>query len=623
MIDAVNSVAVKGLRIEVAASGGEIVDAVGFTIGQGEVVGLVGESGSGKTTVALALLAHAKRGTRIAAGSVQVAGSELTTLPARDLRNLRGRLVSYVPQDPAAALNPGLRIGLQLEEVLAAHAPDMSSAERRERVAGALRDVRLEDGAAFRRRYPHQLSGGQQQRVCIAMAFLLEPKLIVLDEPTTGLDVSTQAHVLQIIRELCLRRGTAAIYVSHDLAVVATLAQRVMVMYAGRLVEMGPSQSIFRSAAHPYTRKLIGASPDISTRRLLEAIPGAVPAPGRRPPGCVFAPRCSFVEPACAEMPSVYQHVGEDQDVLCVRAHELAQLRGEATTTALVTDHDHDPDPDAATDRMLLRVCDLSAYHGQRQVLDGISFELSRGECLALVGESGSGKTTLARAIVGLHAGRTGEIALDGSPLAPNARERPSEPCRRLQYVFQSPYNSLNPRRTIGDIIHIPLRHFLGLRGASARERVAQLLEHVALPAAAMSRYPDELSGGERQRVAIARALAAEPEVLICDEVTSALDASVQAAIIRLLEELQRSDHLAILFVTHNIALVRTIAQRVIVLDEGRIVEIGPTDAVLDTPRHRYTRGLIRDIPTFAGARIGPPVPTDAALTNGALTVNE
>lgn len=600
MSEARDLVTVKDLRVEAAAGGGEIVDLVGFAIGQGEVVGLVGESGSGKTTVALTLMGHAKRGTRIAAGSVMLAGRELTALSPRELRDVRGKVVSYVPQDPAAALNPGLRIGAQLEEVLIAHAPEMSADERRERVAGSLREVRLEDGRGFRRRYPHQLSGGQQQRVCIAMAFLLSPKLIVLDEPTTGLDVSTQAHVLELIRELCLSRGTAAVYVSHDLAVVAALAQRVMVMYAGRLVEVGPSQPIFTSAAHPYTRKLIGASPDISTRRMLEAIPGRVPAPGRRPAGCVFAPRCSFVKPVCVQMPSAYQRIGDEREVLCVRAHELAQPEvGEAGSVAR---RHRSVDEGPVAGARLLSVRDLSAYHGDRQVLDGVSLELRRGECLALVGESGSGKTTLSRAIVGLHANRSGEITLEASPLARKARERPLELCRRLQYVFQSPYNSLNPRRTVGDIIRIPVRHFLGLRGASASQRVVEVLEHVALPAAAMSRYPDELSGGERQRVAIARALAAEPDVLICDEVTSALDASVQAAIIRLLEDLQRGDHLAILFVTHNIALVRTVAQRVIVLEQGRIVEAGLTDAVLDTPQHRYTQALIGDTPTFVGA---------------------
>ena len=587
------TVEVRDLRVEVAKTGAEIVDGLSFDIGEGEVVGLVGESGSGKTTAALALLGDAKRGTRLATGRVTVAGIELTQADSRALRDLRGKIVSYVPQDPAAALDPSLRLERQLSEVLESHGIRLSATERRDRVRKSLRDARLPSDDEFIRRYPHQLSGGQQQRACIAMAFMLEPRLIVLDEPTTGLDVTTQAHILELIRDLCRRTGASALYVSHDLAAVGSLAERVMVMYAGRVVETGPTSEIFELPGHPYTRKLIGAIPDVERPRVLQSIPGTVPPPGERGVGCVFAPRCSAAVDAChLEPPPLYEFAG-DHRVLCIRAQELGR-------PVLEIAH---RDASAATDRQAqLSIRDVSASHGDRQVLRQVSFDVGTAECVALVGESGSGKTTLSRAIVGLHTSWSGEICVGGETLQAKARDRTAEQRRRAQYVFQSPYNSLNPRRTIADIIRAPLEHFFDLRGAAAEQRARETLERVSLTATTMWRYPDELSGGERQRVAIARALAAEPEILICDEVTSALDASVQAAIVGLLEDLRTGEGLAILFVTHNIALVRTIAHRVVVLENGQLVETGATEDVLTTPRHPYTERLIADTPSLAAA---------------------
>ncbi|MBS1879846.1 MAG: ABC transporter ATP-binding protein [Actinobacteria bacterium] len=583
---------VEGLRVEVAASGAEIVDQASFTVGEGEVVGLVGESGSGKTTAALALLGYARRGTRIAAGRVVVAGIDMLALSAEEMRGVRGKVISYVPQDPTVALNPGLRIGLQLEETLSEHT-GASAAERAERIATVLEEVRLPTDRQFLKRYAHQLSGGQQQRVCIAMAFLLQPKLIVMDEPTTGLDVSTQAHVLKIIREMCQRHRASAVYVSHDLAVISNLAQRVIVMYAGRLVEVGPSDAIFEQPGHPYTAKLIEAIPDLEAKMTLVAIPGKVPPPGQRPGGCVFADRCDFAIDKCRAAAPPYEKLRE-QDVLCIRAVELD--RGKRQRSA---QHPTAAAGTGAQGPALLKVAGVDAFYGERQVLAGVSFELHPSECIALVGESGSGKTTLSRAVAGLHHKWTGEIEVDQTPVATTVAQRPKELCRRMQYVFQSPFNSLNPRRSIGDAVRGPIQQFFGLRGKAADERVAAALERVSLPARAMDRYPDELSGGERQRVAIARALAAEPEILICDEVTSALDTSVQAAIIDLLQDLQQQERLGILFVTHNIALVRTIAERVLVLSEGTVVEEGLTATVLDTPHHPYTRSLIEDTPNI------------------------
>jgi peptide/nickel transport system ATP-binding protein len=579
---------VSGLRVEVARDGSEIVDGISFTAGRGEVVGLVGESGSGKTTVAVALLGHARRGTRIVAGSVRIAGTSMLDLPGDELRRARGRLVAYVPQDPAAALNPALRVGLQLEEMVAAHGGGVT----RDRIAGTLAEVALPTDEAFLRRYPHQLSGGQQQRVCLAMAFLLRPAAIVLDEPTTGLDVTTQAHVLETVRELCEIHETAAVYVSHDLAVIAAIASRVVVLYAGRVVEDGPTEPLFTRPGHPYTRKLASAIPDVAQRRRLEAIPGRVPAPGLRGPGCVFAPRCDFALPECVEAPPAAVEPEPGHLVRCIR---VAEIDRPSTVAAL-------PPRPEPTPAQLLEVRSIDAFHGEHQVLHHVSLALGHGECLALVGESGSGKTTLARVIAGLHSARTGDVLLDAHPLEPAARERPIEACRRLQYVFQSPHNALNPRRSIGEILRGPLRHFHGLRGRAAEERAGELLEHVSLSPELLGRYPAELSGGERQRVAIARALAAEPDVLVCDEITSALDTSVQAAIVDLLEHLREHDGVSLLFVTHNLALVRTIADRMAVLERGTLVEYGSTANVLDGPVADYTKRLLLDTPNLTAS---------------------
>ncbi len=540
------------LRIELEGSGIDIVDDVSFHIDPGEVLGLVGESGSGKTTVGLALLGHTRRGATIAGGEVRVDGKNILAHSARELRALRGRTVSYVPQDPASALNPALRIGLQLEETLAAHRFGANEAARRERLTEMLDEVLLPSDRAFLRRYPHQLSGGQQQRIGLAMAFACRPRVIVLDEPTTGLDVTTQAHVLETVRMLCRTHGVAALYVSHDLAVVSALADRVAVMYAGRVVEIGRERDLFLAAAHPYTRRLVPAFPPTET-------------------------------------------VTERHQTRCYRWRDLV---GEAAK-------ERPPAPtrlNGAGSDALLGVRDLQASHGDRQVLFDIDVDVSPRQCVALVGESGSGKTTLARCIAGLHRNFTGEVTLRGAELKPGARSRTRETRRDIQYVFQSPYSSLNPRKTIGQIVEQPLRIFFDLSRRDSHTRVVQALERVQLTSSVVDRYPHQLSGGERQRVAIARALVAEPALLVCDEITSALDVSVQAAIVDLIAELQREMKLGLLFVTHNLALIRTIAQEVAVMSDGRIVEHGPVDRVLEHPQAAYTKRLLADTPSLETA---------------------
>jgi peptide/nickel transport system ATP-binding protein len=587
------ALAVVDLRVVLDGSDVDIVDEVSFTVDEGTVLGLVGESGSGKSTVALALLGHQRSGVRIDGGSVRIDGRDILALPAGDLRRIRGRVVSYVPQDPSAALNPALRIGTQLEEVLRAHDDRKRRDARRARILEMLDEVRLPADPAFLARYPHQLSGGQQQRVTLAMAFACRPRVIVLDEPTTGLDVTTQAHVLETVRDLCRTHRVAAVYVSHDLAVVAELATRVAVMYAGRLVELGPGADLFRAAAHPYTRRLIGAIPDLSGHRAMVGILGRAPAPGYRPAGCSFAPRCALARADCLEAFPVSTPIRPGHLVRCIRAEEVVTAGVAATRSRMVGI--------GAIGSIGggLSVRGVTASYGGREVLHGLDIDVQPGRCLALVGESGSGKTTLARCIAGLHGPDSGRVELHGAVLQASASDRTREARRAIQYIFQNPYGSLNPRKTLGEIIGQPLRLFFDPTGPETAARTREALDRVALPPSYVGRFPDQLSGGERQRVAIARALVAEPSLLVCDEVTSSLDVSVQAAIVELLDRLRREMGLGILFVTHNLALIRAIAQTVAVLHDGRIVDSGPVERVLASPHAGYTQALLSNTPSI------------------------
>jgi len=586
---------VSGLRIDLAGTGIDIVDEVSFEIEEGEVLGLVGESGSGKTTVGLALLGHCRRGARIAAGTIAIDGQDILRKDPESLRAARGRLVAYIPQDPSAALNPALRIGTQLEEVLAAHLPGYTAEQRQKRLDEMLAEVMLPRGREFLSRYPHQLSGGQQQRVAIAMAFACRPRVIVLDEPTTGLDVTTQAHVLETIRALCRHHGVGALYISHDLAVVGAISHRGVVMYAGRIVEAGPNDALFYAPRHPYTRRLIAAVPEITGRRRLVGMGGNAPMPGRRPAGCFFAPRCEDATEECRQAFPPTTVVGPGHETRCWHA-EKADARSRRAERLSVVDG---AGSDQAAADSVLAIRGVDAWYHAHQVLHRIDLEIEPRRCVAVVGESGSGKTTLARCISGIHRQYVGEIRLRGDLLEAGARNRSRQHRQTIQYIFQSPYASLNPRKTVGQIVARPLHLFAKLGYGEARGRALQYLERVALNPVVIDRYPDQLSGGERQRVAIARALAAEPTVLVCDEITSALDVSVQASIVELLAKLQRELGLSLLFVTHNLALIRTIADTVIVMSNGRVVEAGRVEEVFASPKSDYTRQLLANTPSL------------------------
>ncbi len=578
------------LRVSLRARGVDVVDGVDLVLRPGKIVGLVGESGSGKTTSGTALLGYARTGAAITGGQIIVAGHDVRSMSPGQVRRIRGIDIGYVPQDPSSALNPAIRIGAQLRELLDLHNVG-TPAERADAIRTILPEVGLPNTDEFLRRYPHQLSGGQVQRVALAMVFLPRPKVLVLDEPTTGLDVTTQSMVLETLDRLCERFAVAALYVTHDLAVVATIADRVAVMYAGQLIEIGPAAEIFNRPGHPYTRALLNAIPHLHRSFALTGIPGRTPAPGARPSGCRFHDRCAFAIAECAATEPDYADVGPQHHARCIRTGELPAWDPRARAVA-------DTDPQRERD-LVLTVQDLNVYYGPAHVVHDVGFDLARREIVALVGESGSGKTTISRCVAGLHDQWDGEVDLGGEELVRSARRRTPEQRKRIQYIFQNPYGSLNPRRTVEQILLRPLELFGVAHGRAARERAAQLLDAVQLGEGALSLRTNRLSGGERQRVAIARALAAEPDILVCDEITSALDVSIQGSITELLNRIKNERSISMLFVTHDLALVRSIADRVLVLQHGRLVEGGLAADVLDRPEQTYTQDLLAHTPTL------------------------
>jgi peptide/nickel transport system ATP-binding protein len=576
---------VSGLRV-VTAGEDVILDHVSLRAFPGELLALVGESGSGKTTLALACLGHCRPGTKIAAGSVSLRETELLSLTQAELRAIRGARISYVSQDPAAALNPRQRIGDQIGESMRVHGRSKAVADAELKVL--FERVGLPSDPIFARRFPFELSGGQQQRVVIAMALACEPDVVVLDEPTTGLDVTTQARLLKVIAQIQREGGSAFVFVTHDLSIVDGLADRVCVMYSGLVVETGSRDQVLRAPAHPYTSMLLASVPRMSVRHRLSGIAGSAPPPGARPRGCPFTPRCPIAIGRCAEEFPPVATPEPGHRALCWRPAEcvtpLPELVSEDRRSRTVP---------------LLSVEDLSASYGhgsrRHEVLHEVSLAISRGESLALVGETGSGKTTIGRCIAGLHEPDRGRILLDSELLPSAARERTKDQRRAIQIVFQNPNRSLNPRETVGRAIERPLRLFDPDR-ASRRAEVVRLLERVQLPSTVLGRYPRELSGGQRQRVALARALAPGPELIVCDEITSSLDVSIQAAIASVLDEL-RADGLTLLFITHNLALVNCTTDRVLVLQDGEVKETGPTGTVIKRPRDPYTQELVASVP--------------------------
>jgi len=576
-------------NLTVALDGGDVVvDDVSLELAPGEILGLVGESGSGKTTTALSLLGYATPGAKIVGGELQISGTPLAMNDS--MRRARGSLISYVPQDPSRALNPALRIAAAIGDIMKAHRAEGDAAVDR-----ALDRVGLVPAHATHR-FPHQLSGGQQQRVSIAMALSCEPAVVVLDEPTTGLDVVTQARILEELKRLRSEHNISMVYVTHDLAVVSQIADRIAVMYAGRIVEQGQAETLLRDPRHPYTRGLLASVPDHIRPRALEPMAGIALGVGERPSGCAFAPRCAQRTDRCqSEMPGL-EPVAAEHLVRCFHSELTPELTSHAAYGRGGQLYD------AGTP--LLEVVQLRAEHRSLHeatvAAADISFSVSRGECVALVGESGSGKTTIARAICGLHPVAAGELRLGGQPLPSLVARRTREQRRQVQIVFQNPAGALNPHHTVREAIGRPAKVLRGLSNRALPGEVDRLLGCVRLTTRLGDRYPQELSGGERQRVSIARALAAQPEIILCDEITSALDVSVQAAVLKLLNELRDELGLSLLFITHDLGVVAAVADRVLVLDQGRICEQGVTEQVLQAPASEYTQRLLAAAPSIS-----------------------
>ncbi len=573
---------------------------IDLVVRKGETIGIVGESGSGKSTVALAAMGYLKRGLQVLGGSVHFDGQDLFSLPAPALQALRGGRIALIPQNSGQSLTPTMKVGKQIAEALALHGK-LAEAGHAARIVELLGQVRLPDPEAIAGRYPHELSGGQQQRVAIAMALAGEPEALLLDEPTTGLDVTTQAHVLELLREITARLGTAMVYVSHDLGAIARVCDRVAVMYAGEIVLQGPTRAVLRQPAHPYARGLLGSIPRLGDARLPVALDGRPPPPGGAGAGCGFVDRCALVIERCrTERPRLAQ-TPDGGAVRCHRSDDVAAMPARAEGRAAARAGAPADLPVLALDKVAISYAKptlvdqlLGRKPSSTPTVDDISITIRKGETLGLVGESGSGKSTILKAIAALLGPASGTIARAGEgALPPAVEQRTPDQLRQIQLIFQNPDESLNPRQTIGDILAQPLGLYFGLKGAEARARSIMLLEQVRLGGHYLDRLPNQLSGGEKQRVAIARAFAAEPEIVLCDEVTSALDVSVQAAVLDLLDQLKRERGTTYVFVSHDLAVVRALSDRVAVLYQGRLCEIGPAADVYALPSHPYTEALL------------------------------
>ena len=609
---------VKDLRtyFRTAAEPLRAVDGVSFAIERGETLGLVGESGCGKSLTGLSLMQLVPQPSGyVAGGSILFEGRDVVRLSGPQKRSLRGGKIAMIFQEPMTSLNPVLSVQTQLVEAIRLH-QRCSRADAVERAVEALRLVGMPDPPRRLREYPHQLSGGMQQRVMIAMAVACEPALLIADEPSTALDATVEAQILDLLREIQAKLGTAILFITHDLAVVAQMARRVAVMYAGKIVETAPATALFgrEGPFHPYTRLLLRCRPSRAKRRSrLETIAGVVPSPTDYAPGCRFCDRCPHafdrcqrIEPVLAEVRpghAVACHLYEQQLSRVTQIHPAAarQAREEAASAPGLL-----LDARGVVKHFPIRKGILKRVVGQVRAVDGVDLAIPRGSTLALVGESGCGKTTLGKTLIRLLPPTSGTIRFDGTDLTTLGEGPLRQLRRRAQFVFQDPYSSLNPRMMVREIIQEGMRvHGLGGGRTERQDRVNDLLANVGLRPQAATCYPHEFSGGQRQRIGIARVLAVEPEFVVCDEPTSALDVSIQAQILNLLSELQDRFGLTYLFITHDLGVVEYISDEVAVMYLGRIVERSPTEALFDQPLHPYTQALLSAIPSAEVSKRG------------------
>ncbi len=592
---------VDDLHVQFETSSGTItaVEGVSFHVSPGEVLAIVGESGSGKSVTALSIMRLLpKRNATVPRGSITFEGQDVLAKSEEEMRQLRGNRIAMIFQEPMTSLNPMLTIGLQITEPLIIH-KSMSGAHARARAIELLEMVGIPEPETRLKQYPHEFSGGMRQRVMIAIGLACEPDLIIADEPTTALDVTIQAQILELMKKLAEDLGIALIIITHNLGIVAKYADRVAVMYAGRLAESASAGNIFARPCHPYSQGLLCSVPrlDRPRTRRLPTIPGLPPNLANPIIGCRFAERCPFrIEVCSSEPPKEPTHDGGYS--ACHRAAEFIKSPPEWPKTKAPGRVQSGTDAPTANDRPMIQFENVSKSFGTVQAVDRVSFDLHAGETLGFVGESGSGKTTVGRLLLGLTKVGEGAIRINGVDLTTANRSQMRDIRKRLQVVFQDPYSSLNPRMRIGEIIAEPIKYYGLCDGKAARNaRVQELLRLVGLPDHFAERYPHQLSGGQRQRVGVARAIAVEPECIVCDEAVSALDVSIQGQIINLLEDLRERLGIAYFFIAHDLAVVRHISHRVAVMYRGQIVETAPRDQLYESPTHPYTRALLEAVP--------------------------
>ena len=605
---------IENLYISYFTRAGEIPAVIDFSLRleRGEAVGLVGESGCGKSTVAMAIMQYMGANGGIVGGSIKFKGRDLGSMSAEELRRLRGSEIAMIYQEPMAALNPSMTLGRQLMEVPLCH-ENVTEAEAYERARQMLADVKVPDPERVMAAYPHQISGGQQQRVVIAMALLSNPSLLLLDEPTTALDVTVEAGIVQLIAEISEKYDTSMLYISHNLGLILETCDRVCVMYSGEVVEEAEVGTIFDDPRHPYTHGLFGCIPlpaaDKNARPLV-AIPGQLPLPHERPHGCNFAPRCRHFRAGLCDDHDIRMdeivHPAPSHRVRCLRWQELEE--DEVETEVREREAMEPGEPVLVIDEMQKyypvhdrSIRALLSGKGVRYVKanERLNFDARRGETVAIVGESGCGKSTFAKVLMGLETATDGQITFNNQEIGrkPVGERTPGE-IGSLQMVFQNPNDTLNPSLTVGRQIARVIRKFgVETDGEKVRERVLQLLDLVKLPRAFANRRPRQLSGGQKQRVGIARAFAGNPAMVIADEPVSALDVSVQAAVTELLMDIQRQYRTTLLFISHDLSVVRYLSDRVVVMYLGQIMERGPTDAVFSPPYHPYTEALLSAVP--------------------------
>ena len=574
---------------------------VSTNIKKGETVGIVGESGSGKSTLALAMMGYIKQGLFPLKGECLFKSEDLLKMSSRQLEKIRGRKIAMIPQNAGQALTPNLKIGYQIDEALRLHT-DLNKTDRNKKISELLNKVRLPSPETMAFRYPHELSGGQQQRVAVAMALAGKPDLLLLDEPTTGLDVTTQAHVLELLRFIAKDTGTSMIYVSHDLGAIAQVSDRIVVMYAGEIVLEGPARKILKEPIHPYTYGLLKSIPKLSLAGLPASMPGSQPQPGSINKGCSFYDRCNLATDHCKNNSPELEQIKElDTNVRCFNHKELINQNNNLQTSITKKSNNSEAIE-------VLKLKDVSISYAKQKFFDqllnkisdqnptvkDINIDIKKGETIALVGESGSGKSTILKSIAGLLKTKDGQIKFENDRiLSSDLKMRNPNDLRAIQLIFQNPDESLNPNHTVEQILSQPLKLYFNLSGAELKKNIIDLLKKVRLGEFYMSRYPRQLSGGEKQRVAVARAFAAKPDIILCDEVTSALDVSVQAAVLNLLQQLKEDLGTTYVFVSHDLAVVRAISDRVAVLYQGRLCEIGPSQNVYKFPSHPYTEVLL------------------------------